>query len=333
MNKLSFLSLLGFLLTLVGLAPAAAQTIRRVNNTGITGTNIYADLPAAYAAAAAGDIIQVEPSGTAYSGIAVNKNVTIVGPGYFLDPSQNAGLQANPLPATVSTIEVQAGGANAYIAGLTISGTFYIEASNVTVQRCNIGTLYVNGSNQIGTPQTLTNVIIRQNYINQVYAYYSMDNILFTNNIFVSSINIPASYNGGFYNNVLLASATLNNLFVTNNYFTASPGGAGNTFNNNISAQAFTTAYPNVNGNLANVPQSSVFVLAPGATAFDAWYQLKAGTNPARGTGQGGIDVGAFGGTTPYKLGGLPNIPAIYQEALTISGNSLNVTLSTRANN
>ena len=49
-------SLVGLLLTLATLS-ASAQTIRRVNNTGISGTNIYADLPAAYTAAAVGDII------------------------------------------------------------------------------------------------------------------------------------------------------------------------------------------------------------------------------------------------------------------------------------
>ena len=76
-----------------------------------------------------------------------------------------------------------------------------------------------------------------------------------------------------------------------------------------------------------------MFNLSPGATAFDAWYLLKTGTNPARGTGQGGTDVGAFGGNAPYKLGGLPNIPAIYQQTQTITGNSLNGTLSTRSNN
>lgn len=328
MNKLSSVALLSLLLTLLALSPASAQTIRRVNNTGISGTNIYADLPAAYAAAAAGDIIQVEPSGTTYTGIILDKNVTIVGPGYFLDPSQNAGLQANPLPATVNSIELRAGGASAYVAGLTVP-SFYVEASNVTVQRCNISNLYMNYANA-----ALTNVVVKQNYINNLTTGYStpVDNALVTNNI-INLVSFPTNYNGGFFNNVIVNSAYISNFFLTNNYFANNPVGAGNTFNNNISAGAFSTAYPNVNGNQASVPQSSVFVLAPGATAFDAWYQLKAGTNPARGTGQGGADVGAFGGTTPYKLGGLPNIPAIYQEALTISGNSLNVTLSTRANN
>ena len=331
MNKLSSLLLLGLLLTLLVLSPASAQTIRRVNNTGITGTNIYADVDAAITASASGDIIQVESSGTAYPTFTVTKNVTIVGPGYFLDPSQNAGLQANPLTASVNGIVVQSGGASAYVAGIT-AGYAYIYSSNFTVRRCNITTLYLNLSTA-----ALTNINVSQCYINSISnsntgAAPPTDNVSIINSI-IATIALQTNCNGEFFNNVVLNNAAMSNFFVTNNYFTNGISGSGNTFNNNISGGAFSTTFPNANGNQANVPQSSVFVLAPGATAFDAWYQLKAGTNPARGTGQGGTDVGAFGGTTPYKLGGLPNIPAIYQEALTISGNSLNVTLSTRANN
>lgn len=328
-------SLVCLLLTLAALS-ASAQTIRRVNNTGISGPNIYGDLPAAYTAAAAGDIIQVEPSGTSYTGVVVNKNVTIVGPGYFLDPtSQNAGLQANPLTASVNNISVQAGGANAYIAGLTVAN-YYIEASNVTVQRCYISSnLLMNATGNDGTTgQAITGTIIRQNYINSVSQYnsFASDNILFANNV-INNFSLPTNYNGGIFNNVFQNSGAFSNFFATNNYFANTNYGSGNTLNNNISASA---SFPTTNGNQAGIPQNAVFVLAPGATAFDGWYQLKAGTNPARGTGAGGTDIGIFSTystNAPYKLGGLPNIPAIYQQSQTITGNSLNGTLSTRSNN
>lgn len=336
------------LLALVSFS-ATAQTIRRVNNTGLTGPNIYADLPAAYSAATAGDVIQVEPSGTTYTGIIVNKNVSIVGPGYFLDPAtQNAGLQAVPQTATVQRIAVQAGGANAYIAGLTVL-EYVVEASNVTVQRCNItSNLYPNATGSDGTTaQGLTGVTIKQCYISQYINPYNgmaVDNLTFANNI-INSSNIgyggfPTNYNGGFFNNVVITTAgagfKISNFFVTNNYFDGSSiqvQGNGNTVSNNISAQ---NNLPAGNGDQTGVSQSQIFVLAPGSTAFDGWYQLKSGTNPARGTGAGGTDAGAFSTyntNAPYKLGGLPNIPAIYQQTQSITGNSLNVTLSTRANN
>jgi len=347
MKKLVNFLILGLLLALA-CQRATAQTIRRVNNTGLTGPNIYADLPAAYTASAAGDIIQVEPSGTAYTGIIVNKNVTIVGPGYFLDPTtQNSGLQANPLTATVARIAVQAGGASAYIAGLTV-GDYSVEASNVTVQRCFIyDRLVPNGTGQDGvTAQGLTGVTIKQCYISHYILYGSgqaVDNLTFVNNI-INTDNtagqaLPANYNGGFFNNVVIVQSggfKISNFFVTNNYFDGTGiqvQGNGNTLSNNISAR---NDLPAGSGNQTGISQAQVFTLAPGSTAFDGWYVLRTGTNPAKGGGVGGTDVGAFSvynTGTPYKLGGLPNIPAIYQQSQSITGNALNVSLSTRANN
>ena len=316
-------SLICLLVVLVGL-PASAQTIRRVNNTGISGTNIYASVSDAIAAAAAGDVIQVEPSGAVYDGFTVSKNVTIVGPGYFLDPSQNPNLQANSLTATIGSMNVSSA---ITVSGLTFSGDIRVSANNFTIQRCNISRLFLDSKAPV------TNLNIKQNYINILTDIYSSssDNMLVSNNI-IQTINYPTGYNGGFFNNVVLGSASISNFFVTNNYFQGSnfPSPTSNTFANNIGS---VTNFPTTNGNQANITQSAVFTLAPGATAFDAWYQLKTGTNPARGTGQLGVDVGAFGSTTPYKLGGVPAIPAIYQQTQTITGNSLNGTLSTRANN
>ena len=319
-----------FVLALATTFAAQAQTIRRVNNTGITGTLIYSDIDAAIVASASGDVIQVEPSGVPYSGFTVDKNVTIVGPGYFLDPSENAGLQANPLPALVGGVLIQTGGASATMTGLTFSGDVRINASNITIQRCRFSRLYIQSNSA-----PITGLIIKQCYFDYMQNIFGIasDNMLITNCIITNgnAMGFPVYYSGGFFNNVVVTGTpTLNNFVVANNYFSGGLGGGGNTLNNNISA---TTSFPTTNGNQANVPQSAVFVLAPGATAFDAWYQLKTGTNPARGTGQGGVDVGAFGGVTPYKLGGLPNIPAIYQQTETIVGNSLNATLSTRSNN
>jgi hypothetical protein len=50
-----------------------------------------------------------------------------------------------------------------------------------------------------------------------------------------------------------------------------------------------------------------------GATgnSTDGQWQLKA-NSPALGAGENGVDCGMFGGSTPYILSGMPNIPAIY---------------------
>ncbi|RTQ49143.1 hypothetical protein EJV47_13420 [Hymenobacter gummosus] len=322
MKKL-YASLLTCLLLTAAALSTQAQTIRRVNNSGITGTNIYSTAQAAHDAATAGDIIQLEPSSDSYGNLNITKNVSVVGPGYFL--GQNTGLQANPLSATISTLYFSSGSAGASVAGLTISSQAYIGASNVSLQRCYVASwIYVGYA-------TSSNINIRQNYAGGLQHWgNAANNVLVTNNMFTSSSSLGANVAGEAVNNVFLSAVNIDNFNVRNNYFAGAFQPNNNLYSYNISAQAgFSTA----NSNQNNVPQASVFTLAPGTTQFDAWYQLKAGTNPARGTGSGGTDIGAFGGNTPYKLSGIPAIPSIYQFNQTLSGNTLNVNLSTRSNN
>lgn len=322
MKKLYASLLTGLLLAAATLA-TEAQTIRRVNNSGITGTNIYSTVQLAHDAAVAGDIIQVEPSSDNYGNLNITKNVTVVGPGYFL--GQNTGLQANPLPASISNLYFSSGSSGASVAGLTMSQA-YIGASNVSLQRCNLSSWIYLGY-AVGT----SNINIRQNYAPGLQHWgNATNNVLVTNNIFVSSSSLAATVSGEMVNNVFLSAVNVDNFNVRNNYFASSFQPNNNLYSYNISAQSsFSTA----NNNQNNVPLASVFALSPGSTQFDAWYQLKSGTNPARGTGQNGADIGAFGGNTPYKLSGIPAIPSIYQFNQTLNGNTLNVNLSTRSNN
>ncbi|RAK70699.1 hypothetical protein [Hymenobacter edaphi] len=325
MKKL-YASLLTCLLLTAATLSTEAQTIRRVNNSGITGTNIYSTAQAAHDAATAGDVIQLEPSGTSYGQLNFTKNVTVVGPGYFL--GLNAGLQANPATAILDNVYFSAGSSGASLSGVTINSYLYIGASNVTVQRNYLPGGYI----YTGYAASTSNINIRQNYTYGLYTYSAgANNVLVTNNIISSGgVSLNAATNGEFVNNVVLSNTNIDNFNVRNNYFAGAFQPNNNIYSYNLSAQAgFSTA----NNNQNNVPQTSVFALAPGSTQFDAWYLLKAGTNPARGTGSGGTDIGAFGGNTPYKLSGIPAIPTIYQFNQTLSGNTLNVNLSTRSNN
>lgn len=324
MKKLYASLLTGLLLAAATLA-TEAQTIRRVNNSGVTGTNIYATAQLAHDAAAAGDVIQLEPSANSYGSLSLSKNVTVVGPGYFL--GLNTGLQANPTPATLDQVVFNTGSTGASVSGVTVSSHIYIGASGVSVQRNYLPGSYI----YVGYGTTTSNLNIRQNYTSGLYNYNAgANNVLVTNNIIIGAIQLGSTTNGEFVNNVVLNNTNIDNFNVRNNYFAGAFQPNNNLYSYNISAQAgFTTA----NNNQNNVPQASVFTLSPGTTQFDAWYQLKAGTNPARGTGQNGADIGAFGGNTPYKLSGLPAIPSIYQFNQSLSGNTLNVNLSTRSNN
>jgi hypothetical protein len=337
MKKLAT-SVFVLLLTAVATLSASAQTIRRVSAT-TTGTNIYATFALAQTAATAGDIIQLEP-GTYNFDITLSKNLTVVGPGYFLGGNQNPGLQANAQAATVNNISFNAGSTGASVSGVSVASNVFIGTNGVTLQRCYVASyIYLNYDNSIGYA-TVNNVNIRQNYCGFIRQYsggYAATNLLITNNIIVYDINLGSLASGEFRQNVMTDccsyTATLSNFNVANNYF-AYQYAAPNFTNCTVSYNAFRYAsYPATNNNINNVLPTSVFVMAPGSTQFDAWFQLKSGTNALRGTGENGLDIGAFAGNAPYKLGGLPAIPAIYQLSNSVNGNTLNVNMSTRSNN
>ena len=328
-----FALLFVLLLALAG-QRASAQTIRRVNNNGITGTNIYATLQLAQDAAASGDIIQVEPSTTAYAALVISKQLTIVGTGYFLGENAPPVLQATAFPATIGDVTFAAGSTGTMISGLESNASFYVQANAIIIQRCKTA-----GYITLGYGLATNGAVIRQNYCPGVQQYNISTNSLITNNIFINgSVNLPGANTGEFNNNTIIASnVSLNYFNVRNNYFN---NALTTTANTNWSYNLFTGGtLPTLgtqSNNTASVPLAAVFVLAPTAPGqFDAWYKLRTGANPATGGGQGGIDIGATGSATNfgYHFAGLPAIPAIYQLGQAVSGNSLNVTLSTRSNN
>lgn len=326
-----------FLVLLLALAGqlASAQTIRRVNNNGITGTNIYATVQLAHDAAAAGDIIQLEPSTVSYGNLNCTKQLSFVGPGYFLSLNQPPALQASVIPASIDQVIFNTSSGGSSMTGLTINSNVYLGASNLTFVRNSMpgSSLYVNYTT------TASNLLIRQNYLNNI-SYNTgaaTNNVLITNNIILSTVNVNfAGFSGEFSNNVHLSSiAYFDNCTVKNNYIANLSPTANTTWRYNLLTQATLPTVGSQSNNTANVPQANVFVLSPGSTQFDAWYKLKTGANPATGGGEGGIDIGAFGSATgyTYKLSGIPAIPAIYQLSQSVTGNTLNVNLSTRSNN
>ena len=330
MKKLSA-SLLFVLLALASQA-ISAQTIRRVNNNGITGTNIYATVQLAITAAAAGDIIQVEPSTTAYAGAACTRQLSFVGPGYFLSENAPPALQASPITAVVNGFDFQSGSAGSSIAGLVVNSFCYVRVDNISITRCQI-----SSNITLGFGGVTTGAIIRQNYVDGIQQSSPSTNSLITNNVIINgSVNLSGvGITGEFSNNsVVNSNVSLNAFTVRNNYFN---NALTTTANTAWSFNQFTTSTPPTLGtssnNTANVTLASVFLLSPGAQ-YDGWYKLRT-TSPALGAGQGGVDVGATGSATGfgYRFGGQPAIPAIYQLNQSVTGNNLNVTLGTRSNN
>jgi hypothetical protein len=72
-------------------------------------------------------------------------------------------------------------------------------------------------------------------------------------------------------------------------------------FYNNIS---YDSSLPNGNGNLENIDMEKVFI-DPGTN----FHLLE--DSPAKGAGTDGVDIGIYGGSTPYVDDGKPSLPSI----------------------
>jgi hypothetical protein len=126
------------------------------------------------------------------------------------------------------------------------------------------------------------------------------------------------------------AQIEVDNAVIKNNIMTTAASSftpRNNAYSYNISAG---TQFGTANSNRQNISPASLFV--GGTASTDGAFQLRTGS-PAIGAGESGVDVGAFGGTTPYRIAGIPNVPTIYQYSQSVSGNTLNATISTKSNN
>ncbi|MDO7845129.1 hypothetical protein Q5H92_02085 [Hymenobacter sp. M29] len=342
-----------FVLAVAASQLAQAQTIRRVNNTGVavSGVNVYSSLQAAHDAASSGDIIYLEPSGISYGALTCIRPLTIIGNGYYL--TQNTGLQLDTRESIADAITFAAGSAGSRITGCTLNTSMNIAASNVTVERNRFasGYCYIGYNPSIGSVG-VSGIIFRQNIVENGYsvslypgstAGTAVSNVNITNNILTGGITSSGQYtrmsNILISNNVIgtLAGTSqygidVDNAVIKNNIMTYT--GAGNNFTPRNNAYSYNIAgnaeFGTANGNQQNVTPGNLFV--GGTASTDGAFQLRT-TSPAIGTGESGVDVGAFGGALPYRLSGIPNVPTIYQYNQSVSGNSLNATISTRSNN
>jgi hypothetical protein len=328
-----------------------AQTIRRVNNNpGVTGINVYTTAQAAHDAAAANDILIVEPSVTNYGNLILTKPLKIYGNGYFLDT--NTELKADLRTSGLGSIKFDTGSGGSTISGLVGSFNVY-GVSNITIQRCN-GGVSISASNVAGT--TITNVsdiVISQNYFDgSVGAYigtagYTISNVLVSNNFLrdIDHNTNPGTYsnwivrNNTFLNTsgVTAASRLVNSVF-ENNLIPFPPASGFSfaftnvTFTNNVS---YTTHFGTSNGNQANFAVTPELIGTGASISPDEAYQIKAGS-ALKTAGSAGTEVGAYGGATPYVVSGIPAIPSIVNMSNTATGSNtvpLNVTISVKSNN
>ena len=343
MKKLTLLSIVFVLMQTIG---AMAQKIVSVSQFPAMKPD-YSDIQAAIDAVEAGTKIYVY-SGV-YNGFTVNKQLTIIGPGYFLEENPQNHAQAMSVIIQGTGIEIGSTASGSVIQGLNIKTKVNIEnTQNITLKNClmNITDYYqrdlnivVTGSSDIyikgnyltqGAVSTInidistsTNVNILNNYINQTLNYWA-----------VSIGNQLPCY---LSNNVIYGALICQNAIISNNIWRGSRTDyyfynrfTDCVIRNNISVD--NTSFGLSGGNKYVEDFSTVF-LSPSGTSDGQW-QLKEGS-PAKGAGEGGTDCGMYGGIEPYKLSGISDIPVIYEFSAPLKAGAqdgLQVKLKVRTN-
>ena len=351
MNKaISFLCMAAFLISL-----QASATIRRVNNnTGVLTAPaapntipVYTTAQAAHDASSNGDTIHIEPSGISYGNLNITKRVIVIGNGYFLGPltaNFNPGLQALTGSSILGNVNFAGGSDNSEMMGSTVTGNVFIGShatlgpqatNNIIFKRNSITSIYL---------YTTNNSQVIQNYINGfIYGQNgnATQNFNISNNIIFYGVDMNLDDQGIFQHNVssIVAGYQFNvyNSIVRNNIVVVTPGtlnATGSTVENNMSNG---TLFGVLNGNQNSVTMTNVFEdLSNASPTFteDNRFRLKA-ASPAIGSGFGSADMGAFGGSFPYIVSGIPNVPTIYRLTVnaTVTSTTMPVIISTRSNN
>ena len=301
--------------------------IWRVNNN----PGINADFTTAQAANDAvtvvdGDTIHLEPSITVYGSLNATKRLVWLSTGAFL--SSHPGEQATLTPGTLSSVVANTGSENS-VFSVNSNGNFQIYTSNIRLERCFAnGPLYFQAG--------CNNTVIINCYFKGDFYFSTGLNCVITNNIFegqlYGSVSGSAIITNNVFNAVTAASAQINNSTLQNNIFNKA---ATYTFVNCTVEYNMASAntLPVGSNNQNSVNMGTVFINDNGITDGD--FLLKTGSPAIAAGTPTGTDMGAYGGTSPFKLAVQPAIPAIYKLSAPAApaGNTMSVIISTKSNN
>ncbi|NQX91380.1 MAG: hypothetical protein HRT74_04460 [Flavobacteriales bacterium] len=291
-----------------------SSAIINVNNS-TPSPGEFDNMADAIAAASPGDTIYVAPTSVNYGDVDVDKQLSIIGPGYNV----NAGVLGNAANFQIITLT------SADCSGSIIEGVrfdrFYLggslgDVSNVQI-KINIVDEYLwPNSSDLEFSLIEGNVFLSGN---QNLFTSDFNNCTLRNNIFNGSVN---SFESGEISNNLFLGATgsqaiflpgnVTNSVVSNNILIGrNPANApiNNVFNGNCSFEAGNTnPFPNGTNLIETDPEFIDATLGFFDFAFD--YTLSA-SSPLLDAGTDGVEVGIYGGDGVYRLDGEPSIPII----------------------
>ena len=333
------------LAVIVGVCSAASATTWRINSNPKAKAH-FLTLKDAMSSldVKSGDVLMLDPG--AHEGTTITKQVTIVGTGYLL--ADNKDWKETASASITSYLSLRSDGCR--VIGVSVSH-ISVEADNCEIDRCYGSVALESVANASITNCYLTalsNISLEspKNYLvsnciiavgNKVFsldygASGTIKNCVIYGNC--KSGYLVNVVNAEFYNNIVINTNTeykveneesvlYRNICTIN--FNES---LGNTFTNNVINIDPEYASPVYTDNkcVGNVALTDVFAWGEG---LERRFMLSA-DSPAKGYATDGSDCGAFGGSTPYVLSGIPQFyPHITEVSIPTktSDNKLKVTL------
>lgn len=295
-----------------------AQTIALHSSNGVQIIKGNLALATAYTTAQNGDTLYL--SGGAFTPpAAFDKQLMIFGAGHYDDSTLVTGKTFINGNVTLSE--------NAdlfYLEGVEITGNFTFthnnSINNAVIKRCKINGQFI-ATGDLSRPSynlsLIGNVLVQRLNLENIQTSLISNNImcntfllsdgnLITNNIIMGFI-WGSSMDFLFFGN----NNTLNNNIILWEGYSADVNGSGNVFNNNLYVEPTPNYGPSAisHGNYTGILQSSIFVNQTGTTFnYGHNYHLQA---PSTYLGTDNTEVGIYGGTFPYKEGGVPLNPNI----------------------
>jgi hypothetical protein len=313
LRSLLAVALLGFGLSSSLFAQSRVLTVD--NNPGkIAMFNNIAD---AYEAAQPGDTLLLAGSATHYGGIAVKKRLNIVGPGYWLVENGVPGLSTQQAAVDVG-LGMTAEGSST---GSTFTGLhlgYYVDAGvnvgTTAIDRCRLNW---NGSGQglrIPNQVTIRRCVSDSGALYLHAAGSSIRNSVINHGIFlaagttVANCVILQGYGTYDLSESSELSSISNTIFVSRDQGFTGTGFKGSVTHCMAVAPLTGASFlPVGGGNINGMASELVFV---GTGSPDGQWRLRP-NSPAIGMGFDGVDMGAFGGSTPYILSGVPSRPRL----------------------
>ncbi len=359
-----------FFVVVLGIAgfTVQAQSVFYVdNNQGSpvnNAQNNYTSVQAAVNAAAAGDIIYIQPSPNSYGDIQMTKPLTIYGIGH--NPELNAGQVAS-----VSNILFRyANASGSKISGLNIVGIYldngtydnhdvvitnnritYILGNPTTGKANNViisGNFFYHSSSPLDNYNS-QNWVISNNTFSRPNTYWGYDMFYRLNNTTILNNNIILSRQNGDANQRVQLFNSCSGTQISNNIFifvgnavidfTTLGSNSALNFQNNLTYSVNTTLNPLSGSN--NIDDTN-----PNFVSFNPANELNFATNdyhfqagsPAIGAGADANDLGVENGNFPFSIRGYPTeLPYItdfvINNNILSAGIDLDINVKANANN